>query len=341
MENQKDTGDLQVLQETVFNEKIVAHPKLGKIKLRMPTLEVQRKIDAVGRTKKKFLKEAKDTVTDESGNVTRVPAYMSREQLSKEYEDLGWWTETEKKRLTSLSEQHVQLLTDLEILGFESDISIYKGISECIMKLGNLCQTETKDIPEEVLKVLDVIATPGTLIQPSQSNVIKENSSTTEVDDLLAELTIYHKQFNSYIKLAQVYTELVGLQSQQSQLFSDSWQEQLQYFLRLAQVFYCTEKEDGKPIWPSLDAIEAEQDLEAIRWIFSELNAFWQGISDETRERMNKYSFMNPRSTEKSSSEDSPAPQESSVGGEQQEKMPEDSSPVTVTQDPLPIVSSN
>jgi hypothetical protein len=335
MENQKETGDLQILQETVFNEKIVIHPKLGKIKLRMPTLEVQRKIDAVGRNKKKYLKEAKDAVTDESGNITRVPAYKSREQLAREYEDLGWWTETERKRLTALSEQHVQLLTELEVLGFESDINIYKGISECIMKLGNLCQTETKDIPEDVLKILDAIAEPGTIIQPSQSNVIKENSSTTEVDDLLTELTIYHKQYNAYIKLAQVYTELVSLQSQQSQLFSDSWQEQLQYFLRLAQVFYCAEKEDSKPIWPSLDAIESEQDLELIRWVFSELNAFWQGISDETRERMNKYSFMNPRSIEKSSSEDSPAPQESSVGGEQQVKMPEDSLLATATKDQL------
>lgn len=341
MENQKETGDLQILQETVFNEKTVSHPKLGKIKLRMPTLEVQRKIDAVGRTKKKYLKEAKDTVTDESGNITRVPAYKSREQLAKEYEDLGWWTDTEKKRLASLSEQHIQLLTELEMLGFESDINIYKGISECIMKLGQLCQNESKDIPEEVLKVLDAISEPGMNIQPSQANVIKENSSTTEVDDLLAELTIYHKQYNCYIKLAQVYTELVSLQSQQSQLFSDSWQEQLQYFLRLAQVFYCTQKEDGNPIWPTLDAIESEQDLDAIRWIFTELNAFWQGISDETRERMNKYSFMNPRSTEKSSSEDSPAPQESLVGGEQQTKTPEDSLPAMATQDQSQTVKSN
>src|SRR5213079_1705649 len=117
-------GDLQILQETTFNERLVTHPKLGKIRLRMPTVEIQRKIDAVGRAKKKQLKEAKDTITDEQGNVTKVPAYKSREQLSKDYAELGWWTDSEKTRLTELGEQHVQLLTELELLGFESDASI-------------------------------------------------------------------------------------------------------------------------------------------------------------------------------------------------------------------------
>jgi len=82
-------GDAQILEETVFNERLVTHPKLGQIRLRLPNLEIQRKIDAVGRAKKKFLKEAQDTVTAEDGKVTRVQAYKSRDQLAKEYAELG------------------------------------------------------------------------------------------------------------------------------------------------------------------------------------------------------------------------------------------------------------
>lgn len=333
-EDEKNTGDSQILEETIFNERLVNHPKLGQIRLRFPTLEIQRKIDAVGRAKKKFLKEAQDTITAEDGTVTKGQAYKSREQLAREYADLGWWTDTEKFKLQDLQEQHVQLLTELEILGFESDTAIWSETKEIFERLGELCQTEANTVPDEVLNVLNAITTPGYVIRPTEINIIKEHSTTTEVDDLLDKLVVLHKQYNTYIKLALVFSDLVALQSQQSQLFSDSWQDQLQYYLRLAQVFYCTERtETHKPIWESLNAIESEQDISLIQWIFGELNSFWQGISSETREKMNKYSFTNPRNTENSSSEDSPVPQESLLGGEPQIKVPESSIAVTVIPD--------
>jgi len=334
-QNEVSKGDAQILVETVFNEKIVTHPKLGQIRLRLPNLEIQRKIDAVGRNKKKFLKEAQDTITAEDGTVTKVPAYRSREQLAREYEELGWWTDVERLKLTDFQEQHVQLLTELELLGFESDVDIYLNIKNIYDKLVVLCKAENGDTPQEVLNALTMMTIPGATLNSSDMNLIKENSSTTEVDDLLDQLTVFHKQYNTYIKLAQIYSDLVALQSQQSQLFSDSWQDQLQYYLRLAQVFYCTEKfEDHKPIWPSLNAIETEQDIELIRWIFGELNAFWQGLSDETREKMDKYSFTSPRNIGASPSEDSPVPQESSQDGEPQEKMLEVSTAVMVMEKP-------
>jgi len=337
MENEKNSGDQQILVETIFNERLVTHPKLGQIRLRLPNLEIQRKIDAVGRAKKKFLKEAQDTITAEDGKVTKVQAYKSREQLAKEYADLGWWTDVEKLKLVDLQEQHIQLLAELELLGFESDTVIYLNLREVFDRLSELCKAEDGITPDEVLRVLDLITIPGTTLKPSDTNVIKEHSATTEADDLLDQLGILHKQYNTYIKLAKVYADLVALQSQQSQLFSDSWQDQLQYYLRLAQVFYCTERtETHKPIWSSLDAIETEQDIDLIRWIFGELNAFWQGISDETREKMNKYSFTNPRNTVNSPSEDSPVPQEPLLGGELQEKTPEPSTAVTVMPDLSP-----
>ncbi len=336
MINEKDvaSGDLQILEETAFNERVVAHPKLGPIRLRLPTLEIQRKIDAVGRAKKKFLKEARDTIVSEDGVTTKVQAYRSREQLAKEYSELGWWTDAEKLKLADLSEQHVELLAELEILGFESDIDIYTDIKVIFDKLYELCKEDNGDVSDDVVKVLSMISLPGAIIKASDITIIKEHSATTEVDDLLDKLIVLHKQYNTYVKLAQIYSELISLQTQQSQLFGDSWQDQLQYYLRLAQVFYCTEQvETHKPIWSSLEAIESEQDIELIRWIFSELNAFWQGISEETREKMNKYSFTNPRNTVNSSSEDSPVPQESLPDGELPVNTQESSTAVTVIAD--------
>lgn len=331
--------DSQILQEVVFNERIVNHPKLGPIRLRIPNLEIQRKIDAVGRAKKKYLKEARDTITAEDGTVTVVPAYKSREQLSREYAELGWWTDVEKTRLTELREQHIQNLTELEVLGFESDVAIYQGINDIVTRLFDLCKEENGNIPEEVSTALADLSIPGIMPKATDINLLREHGASTEVDDLIERLKNFNKQYNIYIKLAQVYNELTALQSQESQLFSDSWQDQLQYYLRLAQVFYCTERaEDRKPIWPTLNAIEAEQNIELIRWTFSELNAFWQGISDEQREKMNKYSFTNPRNTEVSSSEGSPVPQESSPDGGSPEKISETSIVATVTADPSPTV---
>jgi hypothetical protein len=137
------------------------------------------------------------------------------------------------------------------------------------------------------------------------------------VDDILDELTVVKRLYDAYVEVLEVYNELSTIQLEESQLFADSWQEQLRYHIRLAQVFYCiTTVKDGEPLWTSLDAVEAETNLEKVRWAFDELNAFWQGLTDDTRERMGKYGFILGRGDERLSSAESPEAQEFKTDGD-------------------------
>ena len=336
---EKETEDRQILQETVTNEKIVTHPTLGKIRLRIPTLEVQRRIDSAARARKKYLKDAKDRVEDAQaeGGFKLVPSFRSKEQLRREYAELGWWTEEREAELMELSRQHIEVLTQLEILEFQSEDDIYEGLMEARARLIELFK-DSSDINSIIMRM----TLPGDESFSESESKLKENAPSTEVDDLLVVVSTFQDQYKNYVELAKVYSKLTALQTEYSTLFSDSWQEQLQYFIRLAQVYYCTENADTQqPLWKSIDELEKDKDLEIVRWVFTELNSFWQGLSDETRERMAKYGFTNRRNTENTSSEDSPVPPKSSPDGESQEKSAESSSNPTDTPDQSPPPSSN
>lgn len=335
----KEAEDRQILHETVTNEKVVTHPTLGKIRLRTPTLEVQRRIDSASRARKKYLKEAKDKVEDPEsvGGFKMVPAFRSREQLKKEYLELGWWTEEQNIELQDLSSKQMELLTELELLEFESEEDIYEGLVDLRSKLLDAF----KDSPE-IQTIATRITFPGIEYTSEEEAKIKENASSTEIDDLLDSISRLQSQYNNYVELAKTYAKLAGIQSEYSSLFSDSWQEQLQYFIRLAQVFYCTEHADTeKPLWKSIDDLEKDKDLEIVKWVFNELTAFWQGLSDDVRERMAKYGFTSRRNTEDTSSDASPVPPKSSPDGELSEKNVEVSSNPTdiLDQSPTPNLS--
>lgn len=329
--------DRQILHETVTNEKLVTHPTLGLVRLKMPTLEIQRKIDSAARARKKYLKEAKDKVEDSEapGGFKFVPAFRSKEQLKKEYSDLGWWTQEQEDELQDLIRQQMNLLTQLELLEFDSEEEIYEMLKECQDKLLELF----KDFPE-IRPIIIKITIPGIPTLSQDETTLKEKATSTEVDDLLDTVTKFQEQYTNYADLAKLFNELSTIQNEYNSLFSDCWQEQLQYYIRLAQVFYCTEKADtNKPIWESIDGLEKDKDLEIVRWVFGELTAFWQGLSDELREKMAKYGFTNRRSEKDSYSEDSPDPSKLSVDGELQEKSPESSLTPTITADQSPTLS--
>lgn len=330
--------DRQILEEVITNEKLVSHPKLGQVRLKMPTLEVQRKIDAIARNKKKYLKDTKDKIPDpEAPDGYRiVPAFKSRDLLEREYAELGWWTPEDTAKLQDLSKKQIGLLTELELLGFESEEKIYDRIKEIRGRLFEVFAEAIKENEAIGASIIN-ITVPGDSLKIDDQKFIREEAPSTEVDDLLGELNVYHRQYNTYVELAKTYTELSSIQTEHSTLFSDSWQEQLQYYIRLAQVFYCTESATtGKPLWASVDALEQAKDLDTVKWAFAELTAFWQGLSDDVRQRMDKYSFTSRRNTVKESSESSPVPSESLQDGELSENKQESSSNPTDTEDQSP-----
>lgn len=326
-------SDEQILQEVVTNEKIVEHPTRGHIRLKMPTLEIQRKIDALARNKKKVLREATDTIPDESnpGKFKTVPAYNSREGLQRKYRELGWWTEEQDAEFARITEQYSTFLAQLEILGFESENAIYDGLLENRDAVVSLLDEPSKEVLDALTRVVSI----GVEISYADKELIKASATSTEVDDLLIKIEILKKQYTCYIELAKLHVALLKLEAEKNALFADCWQEQLQYYIRLAQVFYCSESADLQtPLWPTIDSIEQESDLEFIKWIFTELQAFWGGLSDDARERLSKYSFTPRLNAEKSSSEESPVQAQSSVDGDSQESKQITSSEVTDTTDP-------
>ena len=320
----KTASDNQLFQEVAKNERIIEHPTFGKVRLRFPTLEIQRKIDALVRTKKKVLKEAKDEIPDPSApsGVRYVPAFKSREMLLKEYSDLGWWSSEQEARLNELSKTQIVLMAELEVLGFEGEDEIFQEINDIREKLlANI--VENVEDREEAKRAVFSATIVGSDPPEQDVKFIRDNATTTETDELLERVFELNRLFTAYSRLAQNYSELLKLQAEQSTLFADSWQDQLQYFTRLAQVYYCIQTVEGhNPLWPTLTELEADSDSEKVMWAFNELAMFWQGITDETRDKVEKYSFTLRRNTEPQQLEDSQENQNSLSDGSTQESEP-------------------
>lgn len=327
----KTASDNQLFQEIAKNERIVEHPAFGTVRLRFPTLEIQRKIDSLVRTKKKILKEAKDEIPDPSApsGVRYVPAFKSREFLLKEYSDLGWWSSEQEERLNELSKSQIVLMAELEVLGFEGENEIFEEMNGLREKLLNSVIDNIED-KEEAKRAVFNITIVGSDPPEQDVTYVKDNATSTETDEFLERVFALNRLFTTYSRLAQNYSELLKLQSEQSTLFADSWQDQLQYFTRLAQVYYCIETvRDRKPLWATLSELEADSDSEKVMWAFNELAMFWQGITDETRDKVEKYSFTLRRNTEPQQLEDSQEDQNSLSDGNIQENEPISSSEVS------------
>jgi hypothetical protein len=325
--------DSQILTETALNERIIEHPKFGRVRFCMPTLQIQKKIDAVSRSQKKMLLNAFDEVEDPDnpGRMRKIPAYQSREVLAKEYKEKGWWTDEHEDRLEKLSSQHITQLTELELLGFDSAESCLAALSSLRIELEDIFVDEKRaKVLTAIRDITDVVKGYSLKLEKTLHNA----ASTTEVDDLLESVLRQQQIYEKYLELTSTYAELLGLQNEQSSLFSDSWQDQLRYYLRLAQVHYCVQNADtGEPLWPSLDEMEAEVDNTLIRWVFDELGAFWQGLTEEMRDKLGKYDFIYGRSGSKPSSDDSPVQPESKPDGESPENEQTTSIEVTDTKE--------
>jgi hypothetical protein len=339
----KEAESQQILQETVFNEKIVEHPKLGRIRLRMPTLATQRKIESAIRGKRKYLLAAEDRIEDPSSpsGYRKVRAFRSRDALMKEYIENGWWSEALEEERKKLVERQIELVAELELLGFEDDNKIMENVeairTELVEHFEKPGADDSPDIEEpskEIIEAIDRLVMLDEPLDPKDEQLMLEHAVSTDVDDLLTRLKKERRLYNRYLEFVRNISRSTELETEYTNLFADSWQEQLQYSQRLAQVFYCTEKADThEPVWPSIDAIEAEQNIDLIRWVFGELSAFWQGLSDEARERMSKYDFFSRMPVQSPRSEELPAPEESSIDGLQQESEPTSSTEASVTTD--------
>ena len=90
-----------------------------------------------------------------------------------------------------------------------------------------------------------------------------------------------------------------------------------------------------------MSALEQTENQELVTWALTELTAFWQGLTDEARDRLGKYSFISRRSEEKQSTDDSPVPLRSNEDGELQDEQPENSLEVSDTPEVSQSINSN
>ena len=347
MENDRALGDSQITEELATNERIVEYPKDSrthagiKVRFRFPTLQIQRKIDTAIRTKKKILRETVDKIDDPSSpNGYRVvPAYKSRQVLEKEFNELGWWTPEMEEQLEEFSNLYTANVTRLEILGFESYEDILEKLEETrTLILKEVDMPEEEKEKEELVEAVFQVTMPGVEHNSIFTNKIKAAATSTTVDDLLAKVEIYKDQFLAYSEMVKAYADLSTLEREKNALFVDSWQSQLDYHTKIMQVFYCTERvEDSKPLYASPEELENEEDTQFTNWLFTELTALWQGLSDEARERMGKYSFTYRAPSERPSSEELPDQPESKADGDTPSETQSTSTEASDTKDNLPL----
>jgi len=329
-ENIQILEDQQILQETIANERIVTHPYLGDLRFTVPTLAIQRKIDQAVRGKRKQLLSTYIDIDDPEvpGGKRKVPAFKSKEVLAREYSELGWWTEEQELKRQELTKDQVKTITELELLGFESDSALFEQFMEIREDL--LSHFAEHDELDALTETIFAVTTAGGEVSKDSYTILLNKALSTDVDEWVDELMMVHRIYELYLELVKGSAALAEIEAEYMSLFNDSWQEQLQYYQRLSQVYHCVEKlENGDSLWENLDAVEEETDIELIRWVFTELNAFWQGLTEETRERMNKYSFMPRLTVEQESSDDSQSQPDSKNDGDSLESEPTSSTPAS------------
>ena len=331
---EQELEDEQVLIEVALNERIVKHSKLGDILFRMPTLEVQQKIDRVVRARKKALMAEKVEVIDSEGNSHLEPAFKSKKLLEREYDSLGWWGPEQSEDLKLIEENMLASVATLEVMGYESTEALVEQYLVMKVKLHeHFADIELEDsLKDSISNAVEILTNPGQDFTSVEFDLIKNNAVSTDVDDMLTELQNYNVSFTTYMSLVEQQRDYAEAQREYLSLFSDSWQEQLQYYIRLSQLYYCvSDAKTRKPMWKSPYTIEKSEDQEFVTWALTELTAYWQGLTDEARERLGKYSFMVRQNEEKSSTEDALDLTQSNEDGESPENEEMSSSKVTDT----------
>lgn len=283
--------------ELVTNERIIEHPKLGKIRLSRPTPRMQFLIGEEYR--KQFHKDVKD------------PEILSRAELENAYIRRGMWSPDLEERIASLMRQIGVLMHTLELLGYgnrEEVITEYFSLRE---RLSGMFKDDVY-----VLDAIDRYFNLDVDASPADRKIIWEAAETSDVDEILEDADNLREQISLLIEMRGLRDELNSLQLKRATLFRDCLEFRADRAEQLAQIYYCCRKaEDDSPLWPSVQDIW-DADPDTIEFLQTELYFFNNGITDDMRDVLGRHGFMERAVVTEDSSDDSQDRPKDSSGGE-------------------------
>lgn len=302
--------DAVILDELVRNERVVEHPKFGKVKIQRPTPRKEREIAEVrGRAYHKFL-------LDED--------ILSRAQLEAAAIKRGIWSEDKAERLTALSRKSGELMGLLDALGYENVDTVSERYAELYSKILGLLE-EGSDAYEAADRYFNL----GTEPVLQDRLLIQRAGSTTEVDDTLDHADTVRTQLDLLMELTDVRKEQSALQVENARLFMDSLEARTDRAEELARIYFCcTNAETGAPLWPTYEQIW-DATPEDIEWLMQELFYFTHQISRDFQRVLENHGFTRRVPEFKKLLEDSPEHPTSNSDGESPEKTSAASSEAT------------
>lgn len=298
-----DTRDSDaVRKDEIFrNRREITHPTFGKLLLRRPTPRDEAEIANIrGKEYHKLIMD--DTI-------------LSQAELEKKAKARGIWTDEDEQKRSELQEALTNVLGIVEALGYRTPEKIYDEYTKTILELENLL----KDNPEATAAIAEY-ANLETIPASKLKSVILNAASTTEVDDLLDTVETIRSQITMLNEYMKIRDSLLQINSKYSGVFADALENRVSRIETLAKIYYCVRKDNGAPIWPSFSNIW-DASSEEIGFLVDEVFCFEHGMTEQHKELMQKYGFMQRVTGDTELSAESPDPEMSSLDGESLEKL--------------------
>jgi hypothetical protein len=290
----KDALDKKLEYELVRNERVVEHPRLGKIRLRRATPWVDERIAEVR--------------ADWHFRSLENPRLRFKSELEAIYEKRGIWSKDKEERIVALSRRSGELMAFLEGLGYDNSADLvvkYQGIYADLE--GRLEKAEADDETREaaleaLARISDLDATP-TLADRKQVDALLRS---TVADDLFQEADRLRMQIDLFLELADVRKDLDALQEEQAGLFHVSIEANVDRAEMLAKVYYCTANADsGEPLWETFDRLWHEDPV-TINEVRQQLVYFELGIEPRYQKILERHGFSYRMLTTDDSSDAAP-----------------------------------
>lgn len=304
------TEDRQLEDELVFNERVIEHPQLGKVKLSRPTPRQTRLI-----AEEKRKQQHRDYQDD---------SILSRSQMEKLAMKRGDWSEEQSERMNFLYGRVAEIMSVLHFAEFENFEDIINEYEDIQAKLEDMFSDN-----EEVLASVERYFDLDSERDNADLILIRKSASSSDVEDLLKDADFIRTQLTLLEELGDSRQELNGLIQKSVFLFGDTIEARAENVQKMAELFYCVrDAETGDKLWDSVDAVW-DEDAETIRSLRQEMFYFINGITDQLREMLGDTGFTARVIDTSDSSDDSPDHPKSSSDGESQESEQTSSSEAT------------
>jgi hypothetical protein len=272
----------------------------------------------------------------------RDESILSHEQIMKLVQERGEWTESLQKEMSDLNQSTNKEMGELFFDGLNRDtwtqdlLEASAGFRSVVTAAGDSSKLagilERFDRWLEWSEEKQDIYTERYAAEQGKDRYsldhdlqrLMEAVPDISAVDYLNTIDDLRDKLNRYLKLQRSRIRLAELQVRYAKIFSDSVEQRRDNAEEMARLYFTTDRVDAddKPIGAITDKFEALWDLPeaAVQWFLVEAYFFMNGIPDEAREYLETFGFLAAEPGEKISSngesepsDESPAPQSSSL----------------------------